>query len=169
MSQRAEGNKGFTLKGHTQNLTGSGTQGESSNLIGTWQAFLLVWRAPGEVGWWGAAAALPGDTDTGGRCIWEALVCQGAVMRTSVQVISDKTWPHLTASRASAGTSQSKQLIGCVGCVPTQQQRNCRLPEPTAASRHTSTHGPARQRLTTQFHLPMGRHQPLPPGSLPNL
>ena len=125
---RVEGNKGFTLKRRTQNLTGSGTQGESSNLIGIWAGLLASlespWRGRG-CGREEGAAALPGDTDTGGRCIWETLVCQGAIMRTSVGVISDKTWPHLTASRASAETFQGKKLIGCVGCVPTQQHRNC--------------------------------------------
>ena len=34
--QMAGGNRNFTLKGHTQSLTCSGTQGRSINLIGTW-------------------------------------------------------------------------------------------------------------------------------------
>ena len=39
-------------------------------------------------------------------------------------------------------------------------------PEPKTTYKDTLWHGPAYQRVKIQLHPPVGRHQPLPPGSL---
>ena len=54
--RRTGGNRHFILKGRTQNLTDTQTQGKSSNLIGTWSR-PTCWSAPwrGRVVRWGGA------------------------------------------------------------------------------------------------------------------
>ena len=70
--RRTGGNRDFTLKGYTQNVTGPGTQGKSLG-----QTYLLVLEGLLE-GWDGrgrGAAPHAGDTDTGSSHIWELLLC----------------------------------------------------------------------------------------------
>ena len=89
------------------------------------------------------AVAHPGYVDTGSSYIWKQ------------QPID-----------ASAGMPQAKQLA-VRGYNPTNQRTSClKAKEPTAASGHAPRHGPAHQRARTQLCPPVGRHWPLPPGSL---
>ena len=72
-----------------------------------------------------------------------------------------KIWPHPSGLRSPRPNNNPG------GNSPTHQQTGClKTPRHTAASNLTQKQSPTYQRDKNQLHLPMGRNQSLPLGSL---
>ena len=78
-----------------------------------------------------------------------------------------KTWPHPAACRFQCWDASGQPT----NRADTQSHPSAqRIPEvflnPQLPAKHTPWHGPAHQRHKTQIHMPVGRNQFLPSGSL---